>query len=110
MKSPRLGHATAAIVAALALTGCTGFHTSKEKVTMTTDRKTQVVALLKAIETGESAPVAIINPDHYVQHNLAVADGLAGFGAALAALPAGSARVNTVRVFEDGDYVFAHTD
>ncbi|MFH1813067.1 MAG: nuclear transport factor 2 family protein [Pseudomonadota bacterium] len=77
---------------------------------MTTDRKTQVVALLKAIETGESAPVAIINPDRYVQHNLAVADGLAGFGAALAALPAGSARVNTVRVFQDGDYVFAHTD
>ena len=47
---------------------------------------------------------------HYKQHNLAIADGLAGFGAALQALPAGSARVNTVRVFQDGDYVFAHTD
>ena len=77
---------------------------------MTPDRKTQVVALLKAIETGESAPVAVINPDHYVQHNLAVADGLAGFGAALAALPEGSARVNPVRVFQDGDHVFTHTE
>lgn len=75
-----------------------------------TDRKTQVVQLLKAIETGAPEPVAVIDPQRYTQHNLAIADGLAGFDAALAALPPGSARVNTVRVFEDGDHVFAHTD
>lgn len=74
------------------------------------NKKAQVVALLKAIETGESAPVAVINPTQYKQHNLAIKDGLAGFGEALAALPAGSAMVNTARVFEDGDFVFAHTD
>lgn len=73
-------------------------------------RKQQVVALLKAIETGAAEPVAVINAESYTQHNLGIADGLAGFGAALAALPPGSARVNTVRVFEDGDFVFAHTD
>jgi len=73
-------------------------------------RKQQVVALLKSIETGDSGPVAVINPDKYIQHNLGAADGLAGFGALLQALPPRSARVNTVRVFEDGDYVFAHTD
>ena len=77
---------------------------------MNQDRKTKVTDLLKAIESGESAPVAVINPTKYVQHNLAVADGLAGFGAALQALPPGSAKVNTVRVFQDGDFVFAHTD
>jgi predicted SnoaL-like aldol condensation-catalyzing enzyme len=76
---------------------------------MTTQEK-QVVDLLKAIETGASEPVGVINPENYEQHNLAVADGLAGFGAVLAALPPGSAKVNTVRVFQDGDYVFAHTD
>lgn len=38
-------------------------------------RKEQVVDLLKAIETGASAPVAVISPDKYIQHNLAVADG-----------------------------------
>lgn len=75
-----------------------------------TNQERQVVDLLKAIETGAAEPVAVINPDRYVQHNLGAADGLAGFGALLAALPAGSARVNTVRVFQDGDYVFAHTD
>lgn len=72
--------------------------------------KQQVAALLKSIETGEAGPVAVINPDNYIQHNLGAADGLAGFGALLQALPPGSARVNTVRVFQDGEYVFAHSD
>ncbi|WP_461083620.1 nuclear transport factor 2 family protein [Spirosoma flavus] len=74
------------------------------------NKKDQVVALLKSIETGESGPAAVINPAKYIQHNLGVADGLAGFGALLQHLPKGSAKVNTVRVFGDGDYVFAHTD
>ncbi|CAI1621714.1 nuclear transport factor 2 family protein [Serratia plymuthica] len=77
---------------------------------MSLTAKQQVVALLKSIETGDTAPVAYINPDKYIQHNLAVADGLAGFGAVLQQLPEGSAKANTVRVFQDGDYVFAHTD
>ena len=75
-----------------------------------TQQEKQVVDLLKSIETGAADPVAVINPDKYVQHNLAAADGLAGFGALMALLPKGSAKVNTVRVFQDGDYVFAHTD
>ena len=82
-------------------------HTSENQLTT---QEQQVVDLLKAIETGASEPVAVINPDQYIQHNLGAADGLAGFSALLAALPEGSARVNTVRVFQDGDYVFAHTD
>jgi predicted SnoaL-like aldol condensation-catalyzing enzyme len=72
--------------------------------------KGKVKDLLKSIETGDAGPVAYINPVKYTQHNLAVADGLQGFGALLQQLPKGSARVNTVRVFRDGDYVFAHTD
>jgi predicted SnoaL-like aldol condensation-catalyzing enzyme len=70
----------------------------------------QITALLKSIETDEPGPVAVINPDQYVQHNLGAADGLAGFRALLAAVPAGSARVQTVRAFQDGPYVFAHTE
>lgn len=73
-------------------------------------QKAQVTALLKSIETGEPGPLGDINPKKYIQHNLAVADGLAGLGAALKALPEGSAKVNTVRVFRDGDHVFAHTE
>ena len=77
---------------------------------MSTLPKSQVTALLASIQTGDSEPVAFIHPQTYIQHNLAVGDGLAGFGAVLQALPPGSARVNTVRVFQDGAYVFAHTE
>ena len=73
-------------------------------------QKQEVRELLKAIETGETAPVAVINPSKYIQHNLGAKDGLAGFGELLAQLPKGSARVRTVRVFGDADFVFAHTE
>lgn len=75
-----------------------------------TPQKQQVLALLKSIETGDPAPVAVINPNKYIQHNLAAADGLAGFGELMKLLPKGSAKANTVRVFQDGDHVFAHTE
>jgi len=72
-------------------------------------QKQQVVDLLKAIETGAPEPVDVIDADNYIQHNLGAADGLAGFHELLKAVPQG-ARVDTVRVFQDGDYVFAHSD
>jgi len=97
-------------VASLPIVACASNPSSLKDASMNQDRKTQVTLLLKAIETGAPEPVAIVNPAKYVQHNLAVGDGLAGFAAALKALPAGSTKVNTVRVFQDGDYVFAHTD
>ena len=65
---------------------------------------------VKSIETGDPKPLTYINPNKYIQHNLAVADGLIGVKALLQSLPKGSAKVQTVRVFQDGDFVFAHTD
>jgi len=110
------------IVAALGLAACGDASTQikspndKDTKTMTTTmitnrtaQKQQVHDLLKAIETGATDPVAVINPSKYIQHNLGAKDGLAGFGELLAQLPKGSARVNTVRVYQDGDFVFAHT-
>jgi len=70
----------------------------------------KAVQLLKSIETGDPGPVAFINPGKYIQHNLMAADGLAGFGALLQQLPKGSAKVKVVRAFEDGDFVFTHTE
>jgi predicted SnoaL-like aldol condensation-catalyzing enzyme len=96
-------------LAAVALGGCSTMSHQKGPA-MNTDTKTQVVALLKSIETGDPAPVAVVNPEKYIQHNLAVGDGLAGLGAVLQQLPKGSAKVNTVRAFRDGDFVFTHTD
>jgi predicted SnoaL-like aldol condensation-catalyzing enzyme len=79
-----------------------------EKMEITNKQKT--INLLKSIETGAKEPISYINAEKYKQHNLGVADGLAGFGEALSHLPPNSAKVNTVRVFSDGNYVFTHTD
>jgi predicted SnoaL-like aldol condensation-catalyzing enzyme len=84
--------------------------TNKLNVTMEKSNKEKAVELLKAIETGATAPIAYINPNKYIQHNLVAADGLAGFGELLKALPPKSAKVSTVRAFQDGDFVFSHTE
>jgi predicted SnoaL-like aldol condensation-catalyzing enzyme len=73
------------------------------------NNKEKVVALLKSIETGAMEPVGYINSKKYIQHNLGVEDGLEGFGKLLQALPPKSAKVDTMRAFEDKEYVFAHT-
>ncbi len=74
-------------------------------------QKEKVAELLKSIETGATEPVNYINPEKYIQHNLLVEDGIQGFGAVLSGLKdyPDEARVNTVRIIEDGDYVIAHT-
>ena len=42
---------------------------------MTSQRKDRIRALLKGIETGDAAAVAVVNPDKYIQHNPQMADG-----------------------------------
>ena len=73
-----------------------------------TAKKRIIHDFLKSIETGDSEPLGHVK--RYVQHNLAVEDGLEGLGKLVAALPPGSARVRTVRLLEDGDHVVAHTE
>lgn len=80
---------------------------SQEKQALT--NKEKAVALLTSIETGDKTPISYINPRKYIQHNLAIADGLAGFGAVLQNAPKGGFKVNVVRAYQDGDYVFTHT-
>lgn len=103
-----------AIILGVGFSACTNNSNSnsqtKKEEKMEISNKEKVVALLKSIETGEQEPVGYINPDKYIQHNLGIADGLAGFGALLQQLPPNSAKVNTVRAFQDGDFVFTHTD
>lgn len=109
----KAGNTALLLIAAIsvALIGCASNETTTNKETrMSTNYKTQVTELLKSIETGDAKPVGYINPKKYIQHNQAVGDGLAGFGEVLQALPKGSAKVNTVRVLQDGPFVVAHTD
>ncbi|MBQ0786196.1 MAG: nuclear transport factor 2 family protein [Oceanihabitans sp.] len=72
--------------------------------------KEKTLAVLKSIETGDPQGVSYINAANYKQHNLAVADGLDGFGALLALAPEDGFKENTVRAFEDGDYGFTQTE
>jgi predicted SnoaL-like aldol condensation-catalyzing enzyme len=102
--SNRLGIAA---VSTVALVACaTG--PSSEKPAMP-DHKTQVVELLKSFEIGDTKPRTYINRNKYVQHNLGLGDGLAALEARLDSRRKGTVKVNTVRVFQDADFVFAHT-
>ena len=83
---------------------------SKNSGTMELSNKEKVVALLNSFNTGDQTPISYINPEKYIQHNLGVADGLAGFGAVMQNAPEGGFKANVVRAFEDGDYVFTHTE
>ncbi|SHI59687.1 nuclear transport factor 2 family protein [Aquimarina spongiae] len=71
--------------------------------------KEKVVALLNSFNTGDKTPISYINSQKYIQHNLSVGDGLAGFGEIMQHAPPQGFKANVVRAFQDGDYVFTHT-
>jgi len=70
----------------------------------------RIRALLKGIETGDPASVAVVSPETYIQHNRQTHEGREGLAALFQRLSKSSPRVNIVRAFEDGNYVFAHTE
>ncbi len=72
--------------------------------------KDRIRALLKSIETGDPGPVAVVNEAEYIQHNPQTHEGSEGLAKLFKRLSATSPRVNIVRAFEDGDFVFAHTE
>ncbi|MEH6405567.1 MAG: nuclear transport factor 2 family protein [Sneathiella sp.] len=77
---------------------------------MTIKMKDQIRALLKSIETGDPAPIAVVNEEKYIQHNPQTHEGSEGLAALFQRLSKTSPHVNIVRAFEDGDFVFAHTE
>jgi len=83
---------------------------SSDENTLASGYKQKAVEILKSIETGDKKPLDYISSFRYVQHNLSIADGLAGVTALWQSRPKGSVKVNPVRVFQDGNFVFAHTE
>lgn len=83
---------------------------SKKSVKMELSNKEKAMALIESLETGDQTPIGYINPEKYIQHNLAVGDGLAGFGAVIANAPEGGFKAKVIRAFEDGDFVVLHTE
>ncbi len=77
---------------------------------MTQERKDAIRTLLKGIETGDPASVAVVNEAKYIQHNPQTHEGSEGLAALFKRLSETNPRVNIVRIFSDGDYVFGHTE
>jgi predicted SnoaL-like aldol condensation-catalyzing enzyme len=77
---------------------------------MSSSRKDAVQRLLKGIESGDAAAAAVVNEDKYIQHNPQTHEGSEGLAALFKRLSESSPRVNIVRIFADGDYVFGHTE
>ena len=77
---------------------------------MPQSRPDQIRALLKSIETGDPAAISVVNQSKYIQHNPQTQEGSEGLEALFKRLSLTNPKVNIVRAFEDGDYVFGHTE
>jgi len=73
-------------------------------------RKDLIRKLLKGIETGDPESASVVNEERYVQHNPQTAEGGEGLAVLFARISKSNPRVNIVRAFEDGDFVFGHTE
>lgn len=77
---------------------------------MTPSKTDRIRALLKSIETGDPEPIAVVNQDRYIQHNPQTHEGSEGLEALFKRLSLSHPKVNVIRAFEDGDFVFGHTE
>lgn len=64
--------------------------------------------LLKGIETGDPKAASVVNESRYIQHNPQTHEGSEGLAALFARLAQTNPKVTFMRVFEDGDFAFAH--
>lgn len=76
----------------------------------TLSNRDKVIAVLTSIQTGDPAAFGHLHPTAYRQHNLDLADGLAGIAEVVGSQPVGTFRARVVRAFADGDHVVAHTE
>ncbi len=105
------------VITTLAMTFAVGLNVMAQKekqsnmeTTTELSNKDKAVALLNSFNTGDHEPIGYINSEKYIQHNLMVGDGLAGFGAVMQHAPEGGFKANVIRAFQDGDFVFTHTE
>ena len=77
---------------------------------MTASNVKKIRSLLKSIETGDPKAISVVNEARYVQHNPQTHEGSEGLASLFERLSKTEPRVNMVRGFEDGDYVFAHME
>lgn len=74
------------------------------------NNKVAIHRLLKGIESGDPESVTVVNEAQYIQHNPQTEEGSVGLAELFKRLSKTNPRVNIVRIFEDRDFVFAHTE
>jgi len=79
-------------------------------LTMDLTNKEKAVAVLNSFNTGSDAPLSFVNPDKYIQHNLGAPDGFQAFAGMVKMASKQGFKAKVIRAFEDGDYVFTHTE
>jgi len=72
------------------------------------DKKALLKKLLKGLETGDPEAAAVVNEAKYIQHNPQTHEGSEGLAVLFARLAKTNPKVTFHRVFEDGDFAFAH--
>jgi len=77
---------------------------------MTVALRDRTVIIQRSIETGARHPLHYFDSRTYVQHNLALGDGLGPLLEFLDSIPSGSATVTPHRAFQDGSVSFAHLE
>ena len=73
-------------------------------------KKDLLKKLLKGIETGDPESAAVVNEARYIQHNPQTHEGSVGLAELFARLSKTNPKVTFMRVFEDGDFAFAHNE
>ena len=71
-------------------------------------KKELLQTFLKGIETGDAMAAAVVNEAKYIQHNPQTHEGSEGIASLFARLSKTDPKVTFHRVFEDGDFAFAH--
>ncbi|MEZ9525598.1 nuclear transport factor 2 family protein [Enterovibrio norvegicus] len=78
---------------------------------MSAERKQWIHDLLKkGIENGDAHAVAVVDESQYVQHNPMTKEGGIGLAELFTQLAKTNPHVEIIRIFSDGDYIFAHTE
>lgn len=75
-----------------------------------TSKKDLLRKFLGGIETGDAMAAAVVNEEKYIQHNPQTHEGSEGIAVLFARLSKTSPKVTFMRVFEDGDFAFAHNE
>lgn len=95
-----------ALTAGFLMVGCGSSSDSNSNISS----KDKAQAVLKSFETKNmDALTNYVNQENYTQHNLSFPDGIAPVIGALQSGNLDGVTVNTVRAYEDENYVFLHT-